>query len=149
MPGSPPWDGSPSVAPDRTSRHRSTGYGNDVSYAPWVAADSGRLGYGPWVVVLRYESMVVGSAGFQGTPTDDGTIELGFGIREEFRKRGFATEAAASLLAWGFAQPSVRAVIATCERANTPSIRVLQQIGMSLVGEDERPMRWIADRGDR
>ena len=117
-------------------------------YAPWVAEDSERLGYGPWFVIARRENSVVGSAGFIGTPSN-GAIELGFGVHPDFRNRGYAAEAAQALVDWGLAQPSVEQILARCDCGNAPSIRVLEKIGMINVDEQDGMLRWTSGWGRR
>jgi ribosomal-protein-alanine N-acetyltransferase len=111
-------------------------------YAPWVAEDPARLGYGPWVVIARGEHVVVGSAGFMGTPRENNVIELGFGIHRAFRSRGYATESARALLAWGLAQASVEKVVAKCEPSNASSVRVLEKVGMTCLGDEGGMLLW-------
>jgi RimJ/RimL family protein N-acetyltransferase len=71
-------------------------------YSGWLRADPTVLGYGPWIVIVREERAVVGSAGFVGRPKA-GELELGYGIAQDYRNRGYATEAAAALVEWGLA----------------------------------------------
>jgi ribosomal-protein-alanine N-acetyltransferase len=116
------------------------------SDARWVVEDSPKPGYGPWAVIARAESWVVGSAGFSGPP-ERGAIELGFGIHSDFRNRGYAAEAARALIEWGQAQPSVERIIAKCDPGNAASIRVLEKIGMINVDEQDGMLRWTSGRG--
>jgi ribosomal-protein-alanine N-acetyltransferase len=67
-------------------------------YGRWLSADPSVVRYGPWVVIAAGEGMVVGSAGFVGNPSDEGSVELGFGVHPEFRNRGYASEAARALV---------------------------------------------------
>ena len=68
-------------------------------YGPWIAEDTERLGYGPWVLIARNEGSVVGSAGFMGKQPENGEpIELGYGVHPNFRNRGYATEATQALV---------------------------------------------------
>lgn len=111
-------------------------------YAPWVAEERARLGYGPWVVISRDDRSVVGSAGFMGTPKEDKAVELGFGTHPDFRNRGYAAEAAQALVKWALAQPSVERVVAKCDPDNAPSVRVLEKIGMTRIGEVDGELLW-------
>jgi [ribosomal protein S5]-alanine N-acetyltransferase len=110
-------------------------------YSGWLRADPTVLGYGPWIVIVREERAVVGSAGFVGRPKA-GELELGYGIAQDYRNRGYATEAAAALVEWGLAQPKVERVVARSDRANRPSSRVLEKIGMNPEGADGTLVRW-------
>jgi [ribosomal protein S5]-alanine N-acetyltransferase len=112
-------------------------------YVKWLRDDPSMLGYGPWIAIAREERVAVGSAGFVGRPKD-GELELGYGIAEAHRNRGYATEAAAALLAWGLAQPGVERVIARSAPENEPSTRVLEKIGMTPEGAEGELGRWAS-----
>jgi ribosomal-protein-alanine N-acetyltransferase len=112
------------------------------AYAEWLNADASVVGYGPWIVIVRAEGIVAGSAGFVGAPNAGGTIELGFGIHCGFRNRGYASEAARALVEWGLDQPAVTRVLAKCDRDNLASARVLEKIGMSQVGSADGRLLW-------
>ena len=73
-------------------------------YEPRLRNDPTLLGFGPWVAIAAGE--VVGSAGFVGGPNERGEVELGYGILEGHRNRGYATEAARALVAWALTQPT-------------------------------------------
>jgi RimJ/RimL family protein N-acetyltransferase len=99
-------------------------------------------GWGIWLVVSREENAVVGTAGFKGPPGDTERVELGYGIAEAYRNRGYATEAARALVDWALAQPGVARVVAECERDNAPSIRVLEKAGLHPRAEAGPMLRW-------
>jgi [ribosomal protein S5]-alanine N-acetyltransferase len=112
-------------------------------YEPRLRSDPSLLGFGPWVVIGERE--VVGSAGFLGPPNESGEIELGYGIREEHRNLGYATEAARALLSWALAQPRVERVVARSDPDNRASNRVLEKSGLLRAGSG----RWVSPaRGD-
>jgi ribosomal-protein-alanine N-acetyltransferase len=115
------------------------------SYLTWLRDDPGISGFGPWVALARDESVVVGSAGFLGRPNDAGEIELGYGIVDEFRNRGYATEAAAALVEWGLAQPGVRRVVARSAPDNVASTRVLEKTGFVRKGRAGELARWAVE----
>jgi [ribosomal protein S5]-alanine N-acetyltransferase len=102
-----------------------------------AAAD---LSWSPRHVVRAFDGLVVGSIGFFGPPTpgDDGVpeAEVGYGLVEDARGRGVATEAVTGLLAHTD-RIGVR-VRASVEPANTASVRVLAKCGFTqLRGADE------------
>jgi ribosomal-protein-alanine N-acetyltransferase len=84
----------------------------------------------------------VGSAGFLGSPTSEGTVELGYGVHSEHRNNGYATEAARALVGWALAQDGVVRVTARCRPANLASIRVLRKAGLEQTGELDGLTRW-------
>jgi ribosomal-protein-alanine N-acetyltransferase len=111
-------------------------------YADRLREDPRALGYGTWLLVERVSRTVVGSAGFLGSPTSEGTVELGYGVHHEHRKRGYATEAARALVAWALAQDGVVRVTARCRPANLASIRVLGNVGLEQTGELDGLTHW-------
>jgi [ribosomal protein S5]-alanine N-acetyltransferase len=116
-------------------------------------AHADELGWSPRHVVRAFDGLVVGSIGFFGPPVqaDDGVpeAEIGYGLVEDARGRGVATEAVAGLLAHTD-RIGVR-VRASVEPGNTPSVRVLATCGFTqLRGSDEdgnlvmaRPLRAV------
>ena len=94
--------------------------------------------------------MLVGTCGFKGPPTADGTVEIGYGILPEFRRHGYATEATQGLITHAFAHPEVARVIAETFPDLFPSIGVLRKIGFSYAGEGSEPgvVRYELRRAD-
>ena len=60
--------------------------------------------------------------------------EIGYGINDEFRGRGYATEATKLALEWAFSQPDVKAVEAETDPDNIASQRVLAKCGFKATG---------------
>jgi len=61
--------------------------------------------------VRRQESgrgVAVGAGGFKGPPSADGRVEIGYSVRPEFQRHGFATEAARGLLQRAYGDPGGR-----------------------------------------
>lgn len=81
---------------------------------------------------------VVGVGGFKGPPLD-GTVEIGYSIVPEFRRRGLATEAVRAFIDRSFADPRVRRVIAETLPELRPSIGVLEKVGMRQIGPGSEP----------
>jgi len=60
---------------------------------------------------------------------------LGYTLARDEWGRGYATEAAAALLRFGFTGLGLHKISATCDPANAGSFRVLEKIGMTLEGQ--------------
>jgi ribosomal-protein-alanine N-acetyltransferase len=60
--------------------------------------------------------------------------EIGWVLHPRYQGRGYATEAAAALLRYGFETLRVHRVIATCQPENIPSWRVIEKLGMRREG---------------
>ena len=72
--------------------------------------------------------------GCVGLTRGDAGVELGYWIAREHWGRGFATEAARAVLAFGFTHLGVHRVEAHCVAENTGSAHVLEKIGLQLEG---------------
>ena len=99
-------------------------------------------GFGVWVMVERESSTVVGDVGFIGPPDATGSVEVGYSVVPDRRRRGYATEAARALVTWALEQPDVSVVVARCDSDNVPSIRTLERIGFRPTGEQDGQVRW-------
>lgn len=113
-------------------------------YAARLRDDPALFGFGPWIAAARADAVVMGGGGFVGRPDAEGTVELGYGVDEGHRGRGYATELAGALVAWARAQPDVRRVVARCEPGNAPSVRVLEKLGLRRTGERDGLLTWEA-----
>ena len=100
--------------------------------------------YVVWVIE-RQDGSRVGDLSFKGLG-DDGSTEIGYGIEEECRGQGYATEAVASAVSWALGQPGVTRVEAETEPDNIASQRVLEKCGFVPTGTDgeegPRFVRW-------
>lgn len=108
----------------------------------------------PWLhgfqVTLREDGTKIGDAGFKGPPSDDGIVEIAYGIEPEHQGRGFATEAARALIEFARKASGVRVLRAHTKPDNIASARVLAKCGFRFVGEvidveDGLVQRWDAD----
>jgi RimJ/RimL family protein N-acetyltransferase len=104
----------------------------EVAEPGWVealAAQGGDRTLSPWAIVLRDSGAVVGHCGFLVRPVKGTT--MGYAIVPQYRGRGLATEAAATVLDW--AERHDIDVYASVRPPNPASVRVLEKIGMRLV----------------
>lgn len=100
--------------------------------------------WGVWLMVDPAAAAVVGDIGFMGPPAEDGTVEIGYSVVPERRRLGYASEAAAALVVWAFAR-GVDAVVAGCDPANRPSVRVLELTGFHRTADIDGQLRWRRD----
>lgn len=94
------------------------------------------------------ERVAVGIAGYKGPPQDDGTAEVGYGVLDAFRRRGYATEAVHALVERAFADARVTRVIAETMPELAPSIGVLEKSGFTCIGDgsEEGVIRFALSR---
>ena len=95
-----------------------------------------------WTVISREENKMVGDLCFVGEPNTEGEVEIGYGTYEEFRKRGFMTEAVAGIIKWAEKQPNIRAIIASTEKSNIDSYSILERNSFIKFGETETLYNW-------
>ena len=86
---------------------------------------------GCWMMVVDGE--VVGLCGFKGIPKPDGSVEIGYGVAPERRRRGHATKAVCLLIARAY-DLGVRVAMAETEASNVSSERVLKRNQFRSVG---------------
>lgn len=86
-------------------------------------------GHSKWAAFTR-EGAFVGRAGVSYWPPT-GEIELGYSLLPAFWGGGLATEAAAGVAAWAFANLPLDHIIGFTDLRNTASQRVLEKIGMT------------------
>lgn len=89
-----------------------------------------------WKITLS-DGTPVGEIGFKGAPDAEGIVELGYGIDEPFRRKGYAAEAVKAISKWALEQESVKCVTAQTEPDNSISQKVLQNSGFIRDGYGE------------
>ena len=136
------------LAGQRDGRSWSPGYPTpgDVETAGWPMPTDVR--WRTLQLVERATGLVIGAIGCHGAP-ENGIVEIGYGIAEEARGRGLATEAVAALVAMLETQPEVQTIRAGTDADNLPSQRVLQRCGFVAVARDEAAIAWRRERPSR
>lgn len=86
-------------------------------------------------IVLRSSGEIIGSTSFHGAPNESGMIEIGLGIEELFRNRGFAKEAVLAMWRWALLDPQIKVLRYTVGVTNAPSIHVIESFGFHYQGE--------------
>lgn len=100
-------------------------------------------GMQPWLaraVVLRaVDRPVIGMAGFHGPPgvnekDDPAAVELGYRIFTPYRRQGYATEVARSLIAWAHETHGITRFVASVAPDNVPSLAIVRHLGFVETG---------------
>src|SRR5258708_6060138 len=58
-----------------------------------AAAELDEIRFGIWLIIERNTNTVVGDIGFMGPPSAEGSLEIGYSVIPDRRRRGYATEA--------------------------------------------------------
>lgn len=108
----------------------------------------------PWSAYLflhRHEPKLIGNGGYVGAPDNEGVVEIGYEIGPAEQGRGYATEAAAAMVATAF-EAGARSVIAHSLAETNASNGVMKKLGMrfdsELEAEGMKIWRWRVDRPD-
>jgi RimJ/RimL family protein N-acetyltransferase len=90
---------------------------------------------GGWVqfTVEARDGGIVGDVGLSPADGETGVIKVGYTVDPRFQSRGFATEAVKALVDYAFTTLDADIVRAYAGAENTPSIRVMQKVGMRLM----------------
>ena len=89
-----------------------------------------------WLVTA--DGLVIGDCGSYAWPDEEGVVEIGYGVAEPFRRKGYATEAVAGMCRWLRAEAGAIAITATSvDAGNHASRRVLEKLGFARVDESD------------
>lgn len=87
-----------------------------------------------WAVVLRDSGKMIGTCGFAKIDSENNFAELGYVLNPLFWHKGYATEAAEAVIAFGFEQLLLNRIEARYMEENTESRRVMERLGMTFEG---------------
>ena len=106
------------------------------------------LFYTYWDIVLKSEKRLIGQIGFKGIPNGLGQIEIGYGIEEDYRNKGYTTEAVIKIMEWVFSQDiiPVKYVTACTDKENIASQKVLLKAGMRITNEDDKYFYYMSGK---
>lgn len=95
-----------------------------------------------WTAISKADNKMIGDICIVGEPIADGEIEIGYGTYEEFRKKGFMTEAVSAIIKWASTESLVNSIVASTEKNNPASFTILQKNNFIKVDETETLFHW-------
>jgi len=109
------------------------------------------LGYAPLIVVTKVGYEFIGSGGVMPVK-DTPDVEIAYHFLPSAWGKGYATEAATAILAFGFENLRLKEIIGLAYQDNVASWRVLEKAGMRFVGNAtyygiEGLKKYLANRG--
>ena len=120
---------------------------DDERIRRWIARNVERyriFGFGLWAVCRKDTAEVIGDCGLT-MQVIDGQIcpEIGYHIRADQQRQGFAAEAARAVRDWTFAHTPFRVIYSYMNADNLPSRRTAMSYGCKFEGEfvDEEGVR--------
>lgn len=115
----------------------------ELSILPNVADPAKNYLYSTlWTGILKADGLMVGDLCILGEPNEAGEIEIGYGTYEAFQGQGFMTEIVRGIIDWCKTQPQVRHILATTDKTNIASCKVLDKNSFLIVGETETQLHW-------
>ncbi len=85
-------------------------------------------------VVLKETARVIGGIGLRLSRPAHRAGDMGYVFNPQHWGRGYCTEAAAAIVAFGLGQLRLHRIYATCDPDNRASARVMEKIGMTYEG---------------
>ncbi|TCD10816.1 N-acetyltransferase [Pedobacter frigidisoli] len=95
-----------------------------------------------WTIISKPDNRMVGDICFVGEPDPNGEIEIGYGTYEEFRGKGFMTEAVGRIVEWAKEQAQVKSIFANTAKDNIASYSILEKNNFIHVGEVDDMLMW-------
>ena len=95
-----------------------------------------------WTIINKSENCSVADLCFQGEPTEDGEIEIGYGTYKQHQGKGYMTEAVKGMIDWAEKHENVKAIIATTDKTNVASYTILEKNAFIKVSETNEQLNW-------
>lgn len=98
--------------------------------------------YTTWIVILKSENQIIGHIMLKGYPNEQGEVKVGYYMQEQYREKGYMSEAINKLIHWIFLNSDVKYIVADALKTNTTSQNLLKKIEMKLYKEDDECFWW-------
>lgn len=95
-----------------------------------------------WTAILKTENTMIGDLCIIGEPNAAGEIEIGYGTYPEFQGKGFMTEIVSAIIEWTKTQPFVKSILASTDKSNVASFKVLQKNNFIKIGDTGTLFNW-------
>ncbi|RAJ21016.1 GNAT family N-acetyltransferase [Pedobacter cryoconitis] len=95
-----------------------------------------------WVIIAADSNHLIGDLCFIGEPNAAEEIEIGYGIYESFRKKGYMKEAINGMIQWASAQHQVKSIVAHTTKIDQASFILLQKNNFVKIDELEFLYKW-------
>jgi len=126
--------GDPSVM--EFSRNGALSEADTAGFIEWCAGHYREHGYGQWALVEKSSGALIGFCGLSRTTVDSvDEVEVAYRLARAHWGRGLASEAARAVLAQGFSELGIEAIVGIVSPRHLASIRVLEKIGFRSFSE--------------
>ena len=99
-------------------------------------------GFESWMIIKKDTLEIIGDLGFKGFNYQEETIDLGYGIIKEERRKGYAAEAVSELMKWAFSTKIVKEITANCLTKNSSSINLLTKFNFIQLRTENDTIYW-------
>lgn len=107
----------------------------------WIERNMKRYtddGFGLWAVCLKDTGEMIGDCGLTLQNIDEQMLpEIGYHIRRDQQRKGYAKEAAMAVRDWAFGNTEYPALYSYCKYTNVGSFKTAESIGMHFEKEYE------------
>jgi ribosomal-protein-alanine N-acetyltransferase len=118
----------------------------DKTFLPKLASKNGNSFYSTlWTAILKSKNEMIGDLCIIDEPNEAGEIEIGYGTYDEFQRQGYMTEVVSGIIKWAAMQDCIRKIIASTEKVNIASARVLQKNNFIVKSETENDTKWALE----
>ncbi len=105
----------------------------------WIERNMNRYkeyGFGLWAVCLKETGEMIGDCGLTLQNIEGEMLpEIGYHIRADLQRKGYAKEVAAAVRDWAFANTDYPALYSYCKYTNVGSYKTAESIGMHFEKE--------------
>ena len=109
----------------------------------WIERNTNRYneyGFGLWAVCLKETGEMIGDCGLTLQNIEGEMLpEIGYHIRADHQRKGYAKEAVAAVRDWAFANTDYPALYSYCKYTNVGSYKTAESIGMHFEKEYPDP----------
>jgi ribosomal-protein-alanine N-acetyltransferase len=88
-----------------------------------------KYGFGHHAMHWKETGEMIGWSGLQPLE-DSGRVEVGYGMKKEFWRRGIGFECAKAWLEFGFGKANLTRIVAVAQPENVGSWRIMEKLGM-------------------
>ncbi|MBQ8849679.1 MAG: GNAT family N-acetyltransferase [Clostridia bacterium] len=112
--------------------HQSKRYTED--YLRYISTRYNLGDFYDWAVVEAQSGRMIGTCGFTRFDLPNNSAEIGYVLNPDFHGNGYATEAAAKVMEFGFCELGLHRVEAKFMQGNAASLHVMEKLGMTFEG---------------
>lgn len=94
------------------------------------------------MVIKKETNEIIGDIGFKGYNMTDNSCDVGYGIIEAERKKGYAEEASKALISWALSNESIVRISASTCIENIGSIYLLNKLNFKEIDRDNTFIYW-------